>query len=76
MGGVGGRKQRARGPTAETPQPDSRPEIVEDVALLPAQGIAHRKQALYEAAATGTCGFRQHPVCSGNGKAERRREPP
>ena len=47
------------------------PEIVEDIALLLAQGIAHREQALYEAAAIGTVGAEagvtpQHPMTKGS----------
>ena len=34
----------------------SHPEIVEDVALLLAQGIPHREQSLYKTAAFGTVG--------------------
>ena len=48
-----------------------RPEIVEEVALLLAQGIPHREQAFHEAAALGTVGTQagltpQHPVPKGS----------
>ena len=48
-----------------------RREIVEDAALLLAQGVAHREQALHEAAAVGTVGAEagvapQHAMTKGS----------
>ena len=54
-GGVGWRQQRGRRLLTHGGLAGPH-EIVEDVALLLAQGIPHREQALYEAAAFGTVG--------------------
>ena len=54
-GGVGWRQQRGRRLLAHGGVA-GHPQIVEDVALLLAQGIAHREQALYEAVALGAVG--------------------